>query len=168
VREEDWQSVIAPRICGHLGIRPECLHAEVKTRDGSRADFVAVTRQRLVVLELKMADPGAVLARLGERGIRQLRHYRQSADEVYVVTLASPRTYEWVDGCLVVQEPREAQLLPDGVGWMVFDVLSRQLEVMRPASTAGTREQDRAFLVDQIVHRLSRASRAVQCCRIAS
>ncbi len=165
MREEEWQGLVSPSLCETLGIRPECLHAEVQTQDGSIADFVATLRQRLVIVELKMADPGEALHALRARDLRQLRHYRDAADEVYLVTLAAPRTYEMVDGRVLVQEPFEAQLLPAGVGWMVFDTVARQLVMLRPASPLVPKPAARNHLVERIVVRLQRAVRTAQHCR---
>jgi len=165
VREENWQALVGPALCEHLGISTDCLHAEVQTLEGSIADLVAFASGRVLIFELKMAEPGELTTALGARGVRQLRHYRQVADEVYLVTLTAPRTYQWADGRLLVREPLEAQLLPEGVGWMSFDMLSRHLVTLRPAPTSEPIARARVDFIERVTTRLSRSIRAIQRCR---
>lgn len=166
MREQEWQVLIRPVLAESLGIPPECLHAEVPTRDGSICDLVAFHRGRIIAFELKMADLGEVSTSLGSRGTRQLRHYALAADEVWLITVGSPRAFHWVDACVVVEQPLERQLCPPGVGWAVFDQLSRHLTVLAPPSGTTPNQNDRLYLVDAVLARLAKAQRAAQECRV--
>lgn len=142
-----------------------CLHAEVQTAEGSICDLVGLYRKRVRCFELKMSSIGEVSVGLDARALRQLRHYRASADEVWLVTLAAPRVIEFHDDRVVVRDPMEAQLLPDGVGWLVYDTLTRTIHAMRAATPLEPDPRARAALVDAVVGRLSNATRQAQGCR---
>jgi len=164
VREEWWHPLVRSALCRRLELRDEYLHSEVQTRDGSIIDLVYLHTE-IVGFEVKMADGGASLG-LDERARRQLRHFSQACDALYLVTVAAPRAFELLpDGRLVSLEPAEAQLLPEGVGWLVFDRLSHDLVVMRPPRRGGAVAGDREHLVDMVVSRLERARRMAQRAR---
>lgn len=166
MREERWQSLVVQALCDVMGVRPECVFAEVQTRDGSIADLVVLQRKRVIVFELKKAAPGEVGLGLGPRALRQLRHYALAADEVHLVTVGAPRGYEWLPGGgVVLHPPKEAQLLPPGVGWVAFDVLSNEAVIMSPAEQSQWKSADRNYLIDVLLTRLGRAKRAAQECR---
>ena len=167
MREEWWQALVAPALCRTFRLTPEHLHAEVKTEDGSIIDLVHMDRQQVTGFELKVATPGEVLQPLNARALRQLRHFRQACNAVYLVTLAAPRSLELnAEGRVLVHEPLEAQLLPDGVGWAVFDRLSHEVIVLRQAPRLEPKRSARSFIINQLTSRLGRARRAVEGCRI--
>lgn len=164
--EEDWQPVVARALVRSLGLQPDHLLSEVQTRDGSIVDLLYVNHKRLVAFELKMAEPGEVLTRLDARAIRQLRHYRAACDAVWLVTLAAPRALTLApDLRVVVQEPAERQALPEGVGWIVFDLLSHATTVMVAAPELAPATPDRADLCDRVLARLGRVQSATKACR---
>lgn len=164
--EEEWQPVVAGALVRSLGLQPDHLLAEVQTREGSIIDLLYVRQGRLVAFELKMAEPGEVLSALDKRGIRQLRHYRAACDAVWLVTLAAPRSLTLApDLRVVVQEPAERQALPEGVGWIVFDCLSRTATVIAPAPELSPLPSDRAELCDRVLARLGRVVAATKACR---
>lgn len=165
--EVDWHPLVAAALCAALTLDPVLLHAEVPFRDGSRADLVYVDRNRVVVFEVKLAESADLSAPLGARGLRQLRHFAAAADEVYVVTLAAPRAYDWTDDGQIRPHPtHEPQLLPPGIGWIVFDQLARTVTILRAAARCDVVPDDRRFLVESIGSRLTRAVRAVESCRL--
>lgn len=164
--EEEWQPVVAGALVRTLGLHADHLLSEVQTRDGSIVDLLYIHHKRIVAFELKIAEPGEVLTRLDARGIRQLRHYRAACDAVWLVTLASPRALTLApDLRVVVQEPAERQALPEGVGWIVFDCLSRVATVLTPAPELAPAPADRADLCDRVLARLGRVVVATKACR---
>jgi len=149
-----------------LGLARWRIHDEIPTRDGSRLDLVHVHDTKLTAFELKMAEPGQALAPLDARALRQLRHYCKAADLVYVVTVAAARRLTIAhDGQTLHLEPLEHMALPVGVGWVVFDRLTRDLTVLAPAEQQEPDTEDRAFVLDQLANRLGKAQRAIRRCR---
>lgn len=147
---------------------PECLFAEVPTREGSIADFVYAAGGKLTVFELKHADPGQAATTLSTRDLRQLRHYRQAAHAVYLVTLCAPRSYSLgPNGDVVVCDPLERQALPEGVGWITFDRLSVEATVLHPAAVLTPDAEHREFVVAHLLARLTKAERQLRALRAA-
>lgn len=164
--EELWQPLVASAIVRCLGLRPDHMLSEVQTRDGSIVDLLYVAQRRMVAFELKMAEPGEVIAPLDRRAVRQLRHYREACDAVWLVTVATPRQLAVSpDLRILVQEPLERQVLPEGVGWMVFDRLSLEVSALVPAPELTYRPDARADLCDRVLSRLGSVVRATQECR---
>lgn len=160
MHEELWQSLVAPALCRSMDLRPEGFHSEVPTRDGSRIDLLYTTRHKLIGFELKMGDPGEALRSLSARDLRQLRHFRAATHAVYLVTVACPRQYALTaDGQTLRCEPLELQALPPGIGWVVFDRLSHDATVIAPAHEGDPKPEDRRFVVDHLLNRLSVASK---------
>lgn len=166
MNEELWHPLVAAALVRTLGLRPENLLPEVPTRDGSRADLVYVFQRRIVVFEVKMGEPGEVAAVLDARARRQLRHFDDGANAVYLVTVATPRQIEMApDGRVVVLEPLERQLLPEGCGWIVFDRLSLSATVVTPAAERDPKPEARQHLCDAIAARLGRVLASTKECR---
>ena len=164
--EEQWHPLIAQSLARTLGLRPEFLLPEVPTRDGSRADLVYVYGRRVVVFEVKGAEAGEAAAVLDARALRQLRHFADGADAVYLVTVATPRQLSMSpDARVVVAEPLEAQLVPEGVGWVLFDRLSLAATVVKPAAELAPKPEARRHLCDEILARLGRVQASVKECR---
>jgi hypothetical protein len=162
MREEVVAPMVARALVRTMGLHPENLFDEVPTRDGSRADLVYCAQGRLVVFELKVAEEGEASAPLNARAVRQLRHYAQAADAVYLVTVGAPRLYTLdVGGHVVHAGPIEAQPLPPGVGWIAWDWHSQHATVLVPASDQKPRREDREFLCDHLLGRLRRAESAL-------
>lgn len=169
MREELWQPLVSAALVRSLNLSSECLFAEVPTQDGSIADFVYAAHGRLTVFELKHADPGQAATTLGTRDSRQIRHYVKSAHAVYVVTLCAPRTYSLSsDGRTVICEPLEAQIIPDGVGWITFDRLSVEATILRPAAELQPDSEHRDFVTAHLLARLTRAERQLKGLRVAA
>ena len=167
--EEEWQPVVAAALVRALNLHQDHMLAEVQTREGSIIDLLYVNHGRLVAFELKMADPGEVLARLDARAIRQLRHYRAACNAVWLVTLGSPRALTLThDLRVVVQEPSERQALPEGVGWIIFDQLARSVTVVTAAAELAPLDADRLELCDRVLARLGRVVAATKACRAAA
>lgn len=163
MREELWQPLVGPALVRSLGLIPECIYAEVPTRDGSIADLVYTAHGRMVVFELKHAEEGQVGLGLGTRELRQLRHYKQAANAVYLVTLAAPRSYTLGrDGQTVIVEPLERQVVPEGVGWIAFDRLSIDATILVPAAELMPDMEHRQFMAAHLLARLSKAERNLQ------
>lgn len=163
--EETWQPLVSAAIVRTLGLRPEHMLAEVQTRDGSIVDLLYVFQRRMVAFELKVAEPGEVVAPLDARALRQLRHYREACDAVWLVTLATPRQLGISpDLRVVVQEPLERQSLPEGVGWMIFDRLSLGVTPVVPAPDLAWRHDARKDLCDRVLSRLGRVVNAAKEC----
>ncbi len=166
VTEEWWQPVVATAIVRTLGLRPEHMLSEVQTRDGSIVDLLYVFQRRMVAFELKVAEPGEVVAPLDARALRQLRHYREACNAVWLVTVSTPRQLSLSpDLRVVVQEPLERQGLPEGVGWMIFDRLSRDVTPVVPAPELEWKPDARADLCDKVLARLGRVVNAAKECR---
>ena len=164
--EEWWQPLVQAALVRRLGLRPEHMLPEVQTRDGSIVDLLYVFQRRMIAFELKVAEPGEVVAPLDARALRQLRHYREACDAVWLVTVASPRQLTLApDLRVVVQEPLERQNLPEGVGWMIFDRLSLDVTPVVPAPDLEPRLDARADLCDRVVARLGRVVSAAKECR---
>ncbi len=165
MREEWWQPLVAPALCRTFDLRPELVYSEVPTREGSIIDLVYVGSRRILGFELKMAEPGGVVAPLNGRALRQLRHFGAACDQLYLVTVAAPRAFDISSqGHLLVLEPYEGQPVPDGVGWVMFDRLSQDTTVVRPAGEGACVLADRRFLLDQVLNRLGRAQREAKQC----
>jgi hypothetical protein len=146
-----------------MGLAPECLFAEVPTRDGSIADFVYAANGRLLVFELKHADTGQAATSLATRDTRQLRHYKLAAHAVYLVTLCAPRAYSLSrDGQVVICDPLERQALPEGCGWITFDRLSVEATVLHPAPELRPDPEHREFVAAHLLARLTRAERQIK------
>lgn len=164
--EEEWQPLVSAAIVRSLGLRPDHMLAEVQTRDGSIVDLLYVCQRRLVAFELKVAEPGEVVAPLDARALRQLRHYREACDAVWLVTIATPRQLALApDLRIVVQEPLERQTVPDGVGWLIFDRLSLEVTPVVAAPELQPRADARADLCDRVLARLGRVVSAAKECR---
>jgi len=165
VHEELWQPLVADALVRTLGLLPEHLHREVRTEDGSRADLVYVHQRRILSFELKMADPGQASVALDTRAVRQLRHFRDASDQVYLVTIGAPRAWNLVhDGAVVAVDPLEAQVLPEGVGWIAFDRLSLEVVVLKPAPELQPKASARRWLVNDLLGRVGRMQRMLQGC----
>ena len=166
VTEEWWQPLVAAAIVRRLGLRAEHLLPEVQTRDGSIVDLLYVFQRRMIAFELKVAEPGEVIAPLDARALRQLRHYREACDAVWLVTVATPRQLGLSpDLRITVQEPLERQSLPEGVGWMIFDRLSLDVTPVVPAPELQALPAARADLCDRVLARLGRVMTAAKECR---
>ena len=164
--EEWWQPLVAAAIVRRLGLRAEHLLPEVQTRDGSIVDLLYVFQRRMIAFELKVAEPGQVVAPLDARAIRQLRHYREACDAVWLVTVATPRQLGLSpDLRVTVQEPLERQTLPEGVGWMIFDRLSLDVTPVVAAPELQALPAARADLCDRVLARLGRVMSAAKECR---
>ena len=164
--EERWQPLVADAIVRRLNLRPDHLLREVQTRDGSIVDLLYVFQRRMIAFELKIAEPGEVVTSLDPRALRQLRHYREACDAVWLVTIATPRQLALSpDLRIVVQEPLERQALPEGVGWMIFDRLSLDVTPVVPAPELSARPDARADLCDRVLARLGRVMTAAKECR---
>lgn len=162
MREEQVAPLVALSLCESMGLHHDYLWREVPTRDGSRADLVYCRNGRLVVFEMKVAKPGELLVGLDSRAVRQLRHYKQAADAVYLVTIAAPRLYSLDhEARLVRLDQPEMQPLPPGVGWIAFDWHSYQSTVLIPASDGVPRAADRDFMCDHLLGRLRKAESAL-------
>lgn len=154
--------MVARALVRTMGLHPENLFDEVPTFDGSRADLVYCAQGRLIVFELKVAEPGEVSTPLDARAVRQVRHYCQAADAVYLVTVGAPRIFELdVGGHVVRTGPLEAQALPTGVGWIAWDWHSQAATVLLPATDQKPRRDHREFLCDHLLGRLRRAEAAL-------
>ena len=166
MHEELWQSLVGSALVRSLNLKPECLYAEVPTREGSRVDLLYATVGRLLAFELKMADDGEASRSLAPRDCRQLRHYRAACHAVYLVTVGGPRRYSLVHGGNVVHlEPLEAQLVPKGCGWIAFDRLSLEAHILVPAPELRPKDEDRQFVVDHLLTRLGRATKQLKALR---
>ncbi len=166
MREESWQPLVIDALSRSLGLAPNGFHREVPTRDGSRLDLLYVGGGRCVGFEMKQGEPGEALRALMGRDLRQLRHFGASCHALYLVTLASPRRWGLShDGRTITLDSLERQLLPPGVGWIVFDVLTHDAVILEPAPDNDTRDEDRRFLVDAVISRLKRQTRDAQRCR---
>lgn len=164
--EERWQPLVADAIVRTLALHPAHLLAEVQTRDGSVVDLLYVFQRRMVAFELKMAEAGEVVAPLDARALRQLRHYREACDAVWLVTVSTPRQLALSpDLRVVVQEPLERQSLPEGVGWMIFDRLSLAVTPVVPAPELQWKQDARHDLCDRVLARLGRVLSATKECR---
>lgn len=168
VHETDWQPLVSRAIAAHLGVRPEYIHPEVQMMEGSIIDLVMMHQRSVLGFELKMADPGEVLRSLTARDLRQLRHFRMSCDALYLVTVASPTSWSFDVGGGVVSAvpPMEAQLLPEGVGWMVYEVLSRQIHTLVPSHPLDPQPDCRRSLVEAVRDRIGRVDRQAKLCLV--
>lgn len=166
MNEPHWQHLVIEALVRAMDLRPDGFWREAKTLDGSIADLVYVAGGHVVVFEMKMAEAGQPGLGLNARARRQLRHFKAAADQVYLVTVASPRRFTLSgDARLVVEEPGEGQLVPDGVGWVMFDQLSLSCTVVKPAATNPPTRADRVFLLDGLESRLGRQRRELTKCR---
>jgi len=164
--EEWFQLLVCQALERRLGLAPWRWWREVPTRDGSRADLVYCHRGRAVGFEMKLADDGALSRGLASRDLRQLRHYKAACDAVYLVTLAVPCGYT-VDTDMRVraEEPPEAQLLPEGVGWIMVDRMTLEAAVLRPAPELTPVLCDRVAMLDAMDARTTGMARAVRLAR---
>jgi hypothetical protein len=167
VHEERWQPLVAKALVESLHLDPSFLHAEVPFRDGSRIDLLYVHARRVIGFELKIAEEGAASAPLDQRALRQLRHYRGACDAVYLVTVGAPRSFSLVhDGAAIALGEVEAQPVPDGTGWIMFDTLGQTATVIRPAPEVSPVKADRAFLMTALQTRLGRALDAAKAAAV--
>lgn len=166
MHEPFWQPLVGAALVRCLGLRADAMLAEVQTRDGSILDLLYIDRNRLVGFELKVAEPGGVAVPIDRRAQRQLRHYTEACDAVWLVTLAGPRGYTILpDLRVVVEEPHERQLLPPGVGWIVFDRVSHDVTPVVPAPELTPSRDARLELCDRVLARLGRVVSAAKECR---
>jgi hypothetical protein len=162
MREEEVAPLVARALVRTMRLHPENMFDEVPTRDGSRSDLVYFAGGRVIVFELKLAEPGEVTTTIDARAMRQLRHYCQAADAVYLVTVGAAREFMLdVHARIVRTGPLEAQALPPGVGWIAWDWHSQACTVLLPASDQRPKPEDRAWLCDNVLGRLRRAEAAI-------
>lgn len=168
MHETDWQPLVSRAIAAQLDVRPEYIHSEVQMMEGSIIDLVLMHQRRVLGFELKMADPGEVLRSLTARDLRQLRHFRASCDGLYLVTLAAPKCWSFDAGgpTVLAVPPMEAQLLPEGVGWMVYEVLSRSIHVLVPSHPLEPTPSYRRSLVESVRDRIGRVDRQAKLCLV--
>lgn len=164
--EETWQLLVVESLARSMELCPHHFLREVPFRDGSRIDLLFFRNHRVIGFEMKMSDGGEALRSLASRDLRQLRHFGAACDALYLVTLASPRSWALMhDGHVVRLDPLEMQLLPEGVGWIAFDMLTHQSTILVSAPELQPKDADRHYLVGAMETRLGGLLEDARRCR---